>query len=398
MGANTIRACSDDTYLDCPCYEQDHWVGDARNEALIDWVVNGDPRLWFRCLIQEGRSLERSPMVEGQVPGYWQSILVAWTLLWMRSCAEYLTYTADKNGALQLLGFLEQNAKGLAKFINADNLLDIRAWSIVDWALMDTPHRGVITHQNMLAVLALEETACMAESLGRPDLGKEWRRLAKNMREAINLHLWNDRALAYTDCLREGIHSTVFSQQTQTFAYLSDIAEDGRSRRCLELMHNPPDEYIHSGSPFFDFFIMEAMQKEGNTQAMLEMIRKKWGFMADNGSIACWEHWPQGPDRFARSYSHGWSAGPTFFLSTHVLGVTPGGTGFNPLIIEPHPGDLTWARGVVPTPYGNVDVQWENDPTQPFSLRVKAPSDLKVEIRLPRSGTAICNGKTVSTD
>ena len=48
--ANTLRCCSLDTYVDCPTYEQVFWVGDARVEALVDWTLNGDARLWKRCL------------------------------------------------------------------------------------------------------------------------------------------------------------------------------------------------------------------------------------------------------------------------------------------------------------------------------------------------------------
>ena len=93
VGAHTLRCCAEDTYVDCPTYEQTHWVGDARNEALIDWAINGDPRLWYRCLEQTGQSLDRSPLTEGHVPSAWQNILPAWSFLWMRSCREYYLFT-----------------------------------------------------------------------------------------------------------------------------------------------------------------------------------------------------------------------------------------------------------------------------------------------------------------
>ena len=81
VGADTLRACAEDTYTDCPSYEQTLWVGDARNEALIDWVINGDPRLWYRCLELAGESLHRSPLVESNVPSGWQNIIPAWAFL-----------------------------------------------------------------------------------------------------------------------------------------------------------------------------------------------------------------------------------------------------------------------------------------------------------------------------
>ncbi|MBL8992101.1 MAG: family 78 glycoside hydrolase catalytic domain, partial [Spirochaetia bacterium] len=98
VGAHTLRLCAEDTYTDCPSYEQTHWVGDARNEALVDYVVNGDHRLWFHCLLQTGQSLERLPITISQAASAWDNLLPAWSFLWMRSCREYLLWTGDEKG------------------------------------------------------------------------------------------------------------------------------------------------------------------------------------------------------------------------------------------------------------------------------------------------------------
>ena len=45
------------------------------------------------------------------------------------------------------------------------------------------------------------------------------------------------------------------------------------------------------------------------------------------------------------SYSHGWAAAPTSYLTTKVLGVEPDGAGFSSFTVTPQPGSLQWARG-----------------------------------------------------
>ena len=60
MSRYTTRLCMEDTYIDCPTYEQTYWVGDARNEALIARTAFGDTRLTERCLRLVGSSLKRS--------------------------------------------------------------------------------------------------------------------------------------------------------------------------------------------------------------------------------------------------------------------------------------------------------------------------------------------------
>ncbi len=400
VGAHTLRCSAEDTYVDTPVYEQTHWVGDARNEALVDWVVNGDNRLWFRCLEQAGQSLERSPLVESHVPSGWENIIPAWTFLWMRSCREYFVHTGDRAGTETLLDFIARNVTGLRSFINADGLLDIRAWNLFDWAAMDTPNFGVVTHQNCLAVQGLREAAELAAWLGRNDLATAWNELAAAFAQATNAHLWNDAQQAYTDCLRDGQHSPVYSQQTQTVALTAGVATGARALRCRQIIEDPPEGFVRAGSPFFEFFLLEALQGEGREHEVIAAIRRDWGWMVEMGATTFWESWSgagamQADGRLTRSHCHGWSAAPTYFLSTYVLGVQAAGPAPEPIRIEPHPGDLRWCRGVTPTHYGDVAVQWENPVDGPFALRVQAPAGCPVEIKLPREGQTWLNGQLV---
>ncbi len=399
VGAHTLRVCAEDTYTDCPTYEQTHWVGDARNEALIDWAINGDSRLWFRCLEQAGDSLDRSPLVESHVPSAWQNVLPAWSFLWMRSCREYLLWTGDFERSQQLFEFVERNVRGIEAHLDEQNLFSIRAWNMFDWAPMDTPSEGVVTHNNCFAVHALRDVAELADELGKPDRAAHFRAMADDLSRAINAHLWNQEKAAYTDCLRNGAHSAVFSQQTQTVAFMAGVASDHsdeRAARCREMIHHLPDGFVPAGSPFFEFFLLEAYAKEARDDDFLNTIRRDWGFMIDQGATTFWEMWSGRSGRLTRSHCHGWSAAPTFFLSSHVLGVRPGGSGFSPVVVEPHPGDLEWCRGSVPTPRGDVEVQWENEVSRPFELRLKAPVGVEIEVHLPREGSATLNGAAIS--
>lgn len=388
IGANTLRCCAEDTWTDCPTYEQTGWVGDARNEALIDWAINGDSRLWRSFLRLAGDSLERSPIVEGHVPSSWQNILSTWTALWMRSAAEYWAYTGDRAGSIELLGYLERNAAGIRQHMNGDGLFDLLAWNMFDWAEMDTPSDAVVTHLNCQLSQALRETADMAEQLGRPDLAEGWRAMAETMARAVNDLMWNEEKQAYTDCLRGREQSAVFSQQTQTAALLSGVAKDERVERCREIMHDAPEGFVRAGSPFYEFFLLEALQREGRDKDFLDTIRRDWGFMADTGCDTFWEMWTftDGMGRLTRSHCHGWSAAPTFFLSAWVLGVTPAAPGFKSVRIAPHPGDLRWCRGVMPTPMGPVAVQWESREDGRFSLTATVPEGMEVIVELPEEG------------
>lgn len=365
IGAHTLRCCAEDTYTDCPTYEQVCWVGDARNEALVDWMINGDNRLWLRCLRLAGLSLRRSPLVENCVPAATPSLLPAWSFLWMRSCREYLLYTGDKAGASELLEMVRRNVRGIVEHLDVRDLFSIRAWNMFDWAEMDTPIEGVVTHNNCSAVLALEECAELAGWLEQPDLSREWSRLASRIRQAINCHLWSDKHQAYLDCIHsDGQRSTVFSQQSQTLAMRAAVPGADRLARVRQIVDEPPDGFVVAGSPFFRFFTLETMGQEGRISEMLSVIRRDWGYMVDEGADTFWEMWSLRSGRLTRSHCHGWSAAPTFFLSQHVLGIHPIAPGFSQIRFEPRLGDLEWAKGVVPTPHGPIVVHiWRDGPS-----------------------------------
>ncbi len=402
VGRHTLRCSTDDTYLDCPAYEQTHWVGDARNEALVNWVVTGDPRITSHCLLQVADSLRRSPVPESHVPSGWHNILTAWALLWVISVREHWQFTGDKRFLRRIYPAVKATCDNfIGKFLNEDGLLEIEAWNMLDWAPMDTPRRGVVAHQNMLLVRALREAAELADVLGREEDARRWRRTADELKEAINRHLWSEEKGAFVDCIREdGTLSPVVSQQTNTMALLCDCVEGERAERVRRLVYDPPEGVVRMGSPFFGFFLCEQMARDGRHEEMLRMFRERWGFMLEKGATTFWETfpgWTKG--RWTRSWCHGWSAAPTYFLTTEILGVKPAEPGFVTVDISPHPCGLKWARGRVPTPRGDIEVEWRLPEGGGFELTVDLPQGTKGRVSLPIFGEAralFINGEKAS--
>ncbi len=401
VGAHSVKCCSEDTYTDCPSYEQTFWVGDGRNEALVDMVVNGDPRLSWHCWLQAARSLNRSPLVEGLVPSAWWTVLPAWSFLWMRWAQEHYMLTGDKKQAAAMMPWLDKNVRGLEEHIDDRGLFDIVAWNMFDWAPMDTPFEGVVTHQNCLAVLALRQCVGFAKEIGRDDLAERWGRIADDLANAINRHLWCDKKQAYVDCIHaDGRVSDVFSQQTHTAANISGVAGGKRAERCRQIVAHAPEGFVEAGSPFFMFFLLEALVKEERFDEMIDTIKDYWGIQIEEGATTFYETYYHDKERKARSHCHGWSAAPTYFLSQHVLGISPEQAGYATVRIAPKPGDLKWAAGRVPTPHGLVSCRWRNEDDQ-FTLELNCPDGLPAVIELPVKGKVIvqegCAEKVSST-
>ncbi len=383
--ARSVACCSEDTYTDCPSYEQVHWVGDSRNESMVDLVVNGDPRLSRHSWMQAARSLNRSPIVESHVPSSWTNIIPAWSLLWMRWAQEYFQFTGDLEFASQAIPWLDRNVAGFRKNINANGLIEIHAWNMFDWAPMDTPTTGVVTHQNCLAVMCLNQAAMLADRVSQTDAASRWRLFAGELKSAIHEQLWDRHKQSYYDSVSAaGQASSVYSQQTQAVAVVAGVAEGDRRERCLAIARRAPQGYVTPASPFFMFFMLELLAGQGEQDEMLAMIRDYWGRQIDAGATTFWECYTPEARRPTRSYCHGWSSAPTYFLTHDILGVQPAEPGFARVRIAPR-GNLARCRGVVPTPHGRIECEWSQS-ADSFELRAVVPAGLPTRIDLAVRG------------
>ena len=137
----------------------------------------------------------------------------------------------------------------------------------------------------------------------------------------------------------------------------------------------------------------------------MKMISDYWGSMLDLGATTFWEHLNYSDTKKAgrideivpagtydihgdggeycyvglrQSLCHGWAAGPTPWLQRYVLGVKPVEPGCKTVEVKPHLGDLAYAEGTVPTPYGPLSVKATKDAKGKTVCTVKAPKGVKV--------------------
>jgi hypothetical protein len=128
-------------------------------------------------------------------------------------------------------------------------------------------------------------------------------------------------------------------------------------------------------------------------------MRERYAPMVEFSDVpTVWEFWmPFVRERGAnvdREFGHGELAGlahtggvgPAWTLSKHVLGVYPVGAGFQGCRIEPQPGQLEWARGVFPSPRGDIEVAWKREGKR-FVFDVDLPDGLETELALVRDVT-----------
>ncbi|WP_125666367.1 family 78 glycoside hydrolase catalytic domain [Paenibacillus baekrokdamisoli] len=396
ISRHTTKLCMEDTFVDCPAYEQTFWVGDSRNEALVSNYLYGVQDILKRCLRLVPGSRHQSPLYVNQVPSGWSSVIPNWTFFWAIACAEYYEQTGDEAFAVEMYDHIRFTMEHYLLKIDESGLFNVKGWNLLDWSPIDQPNDGIVTHQNMFLVQTLRVAAQMGRIAKEEESAARFEEAAIRLAHRINECLWSEEKSAYIDCIHtDGRRSDSLSIQTQVVASLTGVVQGERKQIIDAYLVQPPEHFVQIGSPFMSFFYYEALAKLGEVRLILDDIRHHYGTMIRHGATTCWEQYPNflenraNPDMLTRSHCHAWSSAPAYFLGREVLGVRSLRTGWTEVEIAPVPSGLTWARGSVPHPAGGrIDVSWTADESsKTIQLNVSYPEGMIARIRLPEGYT-----------
>jgi hypothetical protein len=388
MSRRTVIACMEDTYVDCPAYEQVFWVGDSYSSSRFAAYLFGAEALTERCLRLIPESAPQSPLYGSNVPSGWDSVIPNFTFFWVQAVREHWFRTGNDGFAIDLWPRVKSTLDAYLTHINADGLFEIDAWNLLDWAEIDQPNSGVVAHQNCLLVLALDAANQIAIAAGKPEEGARFAAKADELRRAIDAGLWSDEADAYIDAIHsDGRRSKTISVQTQMFALLAGIPEGARRERLEAAIVTPPSEWVQIGSPWMSIFLYDALAERGHTDAALADARLNYGMMLDHGATTCWEVFPSSPVAgrgiLTRSHCHAWSAAPAAFFPARLLGIRALAPGWTKVLVAPEPCGLESAEGSVPLPgAGTIEVDWHVRDGE-MTLNVTAPAAVDLDVRLP---------------
>jgi len=379
MSERTLQLCMEDTFTDCPLFEQTLWIGDARNEALYAFAAYANFDVSERSLEIGAQSLEQFPIVGCQVPSSWDCILPAWSFLWGIHVWEHYFYSADRKLLRKLWHAVQQNIDGALGMLNQKGLFTGKFWNLIEWAPIDEAQPTVL-HNNMLLVGALRAAENCAEILNDSVTQKRLVAARKKLIRAIQ-KTWNEQKNSYPDSLREnGKPSPKICQHTSMFPVMFDMVPRGKKEILRQNLLNPPEEMTTVSAPFAMQFMYEALEKMGEFDALLNSIRTGFQPMVDAGADTVWETFAGStcsPKGFpTRSHCHAWSSSPIYFLNRIVLGIRQTASGGKAFEISPWTGDLKKAGGATATPKGPVSVKWQIK-GQTLRIKISAPAGVK---------------------
>ncbi len=362
VGRYTIHLSMLDHFVDCPWRERTVYGGDLYVENLVAAYAFGDPRLNRKTL----RQMFAIQYPQGALPPFGPyrgcgGFYPSWTAFFGLAFLDHYWLSGDRQ-------FLEELWPQLTR--------------LLDWAVREiqtnTPHlignpaqggnfekwssqpKVVFGAWDSLPFyLLLRRSALLARKLNHEAQTQRYAQAADMMTAAIHQHLLNGSGGIAADHAQGPSHRR--TQADAAYLLWSQVLDPAQGAALVDAALLPGVEPI--STPFLGLLLVEGVYGYRQDHQALEFIRTYWGELLARGATTFWEHfslaWRQ--DRRAQlggSLCHGWSAGPTYSLPAHVLGVQPLEPGFAKVLIEPRPADLTWARGKVPTPQGLITVKW----------------------------------------
>jgi len=373
-GWRTARACAQETYMDCPYYEQLQYVGDTRIQCLVSLYNSGDDRLMRNAItlldnsrMAEGATLSRYPTANAQeIPPF--------SLWWIGMIHDYWVYRNDEAFVKSKLAGLQQVLWFFSKYQQADgSLKNTPYWNFTDWCETKGWNAGVapIGKDGFSAALDLQllwayQLAAELEArLGVPEYAKQYQNAAAQLKQTIQKKYWDASKNLYADT----DDKDVFSQHTNSLAILTGVVEGANAIALAKKIIS--DTTLTEATVYFKYYVHQALTRAGLGNWYLNWL----GIWKQNLAMGM-TTWAEMSDiNNTRSDCHAWGSSPNIELYRIVLGIDSDAPGFKRVKIIPHLGTLIHASGKIPHPNGEISTNYEQSNNM-WKASITLPSDI----------------------
>ena len=342
------------------------WVGDMHPEMLTVRTVFGNIPLMAQTLdfIRNATPL----------PG-WMNNMPTYSMWWMIIVRDWYFYTGDNV-------FLENNREYIISLskqicsVVSDDGSDSIGFYFLDWPTNET-EAGKYGSRALL-VLALNAAA----------------ELSRYCNATNTADLCDKKAEILKNCE----WSSCGAKQTVAMIALAGCCDEIKAAE--EILEGSATGF----STFMSYYLLKAASKADITKT-LSALEEYYGAMLKLGATTFWEdfniEWAKDASPideipedgksdvhgdngafcykgFRHSLCHGWSSAPTAFLAEEVLGIHIISAGCKKVEIKPNLGNLNWAKGTYPTPYGIISVECKRLENGEIHTKWTAPEEIEV--------------------
>ena len=352
IGAETHRACTEDSVIDNPTRERGEWIGDSLTVGLENASVTyADLKLIKKGLRQAAHCARADGLVAGLCPGT-TTYLSTYACHWVCAAIRYFELTGDLDFLMELYPVAVRNLHVFSSKLTDTGLIGDLGWAFIDWGYVSNEGQSDMG-LNILFLAAARSMVTWSQAVGEDSSHSQQTvdKVQAIIARYLESHLirpnpWNTIGLQRTVlALRAGLIVASRVPDAINFIknhYVSCFPNDLFAPHLAD----PATAQPRLITPFFSHFALSALWEHGEADFVLDQYRTCWGWALDQGLTT----WPEVFD-LRWSHCHQWSGCPTWQLTRYVLGVWPRqDLGPRTFAFRPIPCSLSHATAILPIP------------------------------------------------
>jgi alpha-L-rhamnosidase len=375
VGWHTQRLCANETYFDCPYFEQLQYIGDTRIQALVSTYVSGDARLAKNAISVLRESQLPTGITQSRFPSNQPQIIPTFSLVWVTMVYDYWMLNDDSVFVKSMIPAMQETLNWFSNRIDSGGMLGpVEWWNFVDWIYSEgwdngnppAAHTGGSSILSLQFVYTLEKASDLFEAYKMNDIADAYRNLA----ERIKIAVFNTCFDTVKGLIADSPEKKTFSQHANVLAILTNTFPEtiDKSKIIHALLS---DKDLAQCTLYFKFYFFEALEKAGQANQFLAALTP-WNEMMDAGLTT----FAETPDP-TRSDCHAWSASPVYYFLSLVSGIKPASPGFKSVRIEPNPGNLKNIDAIMPHKLGTIHVKLQMENENSFNAEITLPINLE---------------------
>lgn len=346
------------------------WIGDLHPEIATIQAVFGDQEIIRKSL----------DYVVAETPaGQWMNMIPSYSMWWIIIQHDYFMQFGNREYLQKQIPYMKEICRMLSAYIDEDGKDTTPGMRFVDWPTQGDEDATDLGLQ-ALHTLANQYALKIFTMFGETEMAEQCRK------DGLRLQKWQAKLAA--------------AKQANALAVIAGLLDaktaNEQSLRCGG---------AEGLSAFMGYYILLARAMAGDFAGALDTISQYWGGMLKLGATTFWEdfdiHWMENAapiDRlpeegeidvhgtygkhcyrgFRHSLCHGWSSGPTSWLTRYVLGVEIMEPGCGKLRISPNLCGLQWVKGTYPTPEGIVEIEHYAQEDGKVKTVIHAPEGIEI--------------------
>ena len=423
--ARSGQVLSEDAYVDCADRERAEWMDcdppafDVTRTAMSAPGPDGlpryaDARLSGEMLRRTALTLQSTGWVKAHTCSDRFDIHAKMedrACDWIQGARRYYESTGDPALIREIWPVIVTQLNYFLARKSVRGLVRAREWVV--WGNPIGYYTCEGTGLNAFVYKALSDAAYLGQAIGQNPQAATFAQAATDLAAAMNTVLWDETSGNYFT----GYYSTAdqaapensglttpLAIANQKFApsmfsalWMLDqgVVPEARKARVTQYLIANRAQSVRIMTFYYLFLQLYQQHTAAFDMEILNTLRTKWSGMANSAYQTTWEEFEGG------SIAHVYGMFPGYFLSAYTLGVRLDGLpSAKKLLIEPRPGDLTFADGNVVTELGVVPVSWRRL-NGGLEVTCTVPPGVTAKLRVPRFNTTLppsvaLNGQSVA--